>query len=147
MAEQDTARAVSAEENARIGATPATFANKLYIMPMEGGAKITFAETQRVAGREEVWPRVAVFLQRVDLAALQPCTGCSTPRSTPPLPCSTAPDRRRAVRTHGGCPDTDNALLGGHSLYVWSARPIPRYGGTASRWNETIPPVALAKGA
>lgn len=70
MSEQQTPQAVSSEENARIGATPATFANKLYITPMAGGAKITFAETQRVAGTDEVWPRVAVFLQRADLAAL-----------------------------------------------------------------------------
>ena len=70
MAEQDTPRAVTPEEDARIGATPATLANKLYITPMAGGAKITFAETQRVAGRDEVWPRVAVFLKPTDLAAL-----------------------------------------------------------------------------
>ncbi len=37
---------------------------------MAGGAKITFAETQRVAGGDQVWPRVAVFLQHADLAAL-----------------------------------------------------------------------------
>ena len=70
MSEQDTPQAVSPEEDARIGATPAIFANKLYITMMAGGAKITFAEAQRVAGGDEVWPRVAVFLQRADLAAL-----------------------------------------------------------------------------
>ena len=70
MVEQEMPQAVSPEEDARIGATPATFANKLYITPMAGGAKITFAETQRVAGGDEVWPRVAVFLQHADLAAL-----------------------------------------------------------------------------
>lgn len=70
MVEQEMPQAVSPEEDARIGATPATFANKLYITPMAGGAKITFAETQRVAGADEVWPRVAVFLQHADLAAL-----------------------------------------------------------------------------
>lgn len=46
-------QAVSPEEDARIGATPATFANKLHITPMAGGAKIAFAETQRVAGRDQ----------------------------------------------------------------------------------------------
>ena len=70
MVEQEMPQAVSPEEDARVGATPATFANKLYITPMAGGAKITFAETQRVAGKDEVWPRVAVFLQHADLAAL-----------------------------------------------------------------------------
>lgn len=70
MSEQDTPQAVSPEEDARIGATPATFANKLYLTMMAGGAKITFAEAQRVAGKDEVWPRAAVFLQRADLAAL-----------------------------------------------------------------------------
>jgi hypothetical protein len=70
VAEQDMPQAVSPEEDARIGATPATFANKLYITRMAGGAKITFAETQRLAGKDEVWPRVAVFLQHADLAAL-----------------------------------------------------------------------------
>ena len=70
MVEQEMPQAVSPEEDARIGATPATFANKLYITPMAGGAKITFAETQRVAGGDDVWPRVAVFLQHADLSAL-----------------------------------------------------------------------------
>ena len=70
MSEQDTPQAVSPEEDARIGATGATFANKLYLTMMAGGAKITFTEAQRVAGGDEVWPRVAVFLQRSDLAAL-----------------------------------------------------------------------------
>ena len=70
MIEQEMPQAVSPEEDARIGATPATFANKLYLTPMAGGAKITFAETQRVAGGDQVWPRVAVFLQHADLVAM-----------------------------------------------------------------------------
>ena len=37
MAEQGTPRAVTPEEDARTGATPATFANKLYITPIAGG--------------------------------------------------------------------------------------------------------------
>ena len=77
MAELEMPQAVSPEEDARIGATPATFANKLYITPMADGAKITFAETQCVAGGNEVWPRVAVSC---NTPILPPCTGCSMPR-------------------------------------------------------------------
>ena len=44
MVEQDMPQAVSPGENARTSARSATFASKLYITPMAGGAKITFAE-------------------------------------------------------------------------------------------------------
>ena len=36
-----------------------------------GGAKITFAEARRASGEELASPRVAVFLQHADLAALR----------------------------------------------------------------------------
>ena len=71
MNERDAPQSASAEEEARIGETPAVFANKVYVSPVPGGAKITFAETQRVAGEGRASPRVAVFLQNADLAALR----------------------------------------------------------------------------
>ena len=36
-----------------------------------GGAKITFAEARRTSGEDRASPRVAVFLQTADLAALR----------------------------------------------------------------------------
>ncbi|MCY3760732.1 MAG: hypothetical protein OXH50_05735 [Gemmatimonadetes bacterium] len=71
MNERDAPQSASAEEEARIGETPAVFANKVYVSPMPGGAKITFAESQRVSGTDRASPRVAVFLQHADLAALR----------------------------------------------------------------------------
>ena len=71
MNERDAPLSASAEEEARIGETPAVFANKVYVSPMPGGAKITFAESQRVSGADRASPRVAVFLQHADLAALR----------------------------------------------------------------------------
>ena len=59
------------DKETRIGETPAVFANKVYVSPMKGGAKITFAETQRMSGGDRASPRVAVFLQHADLAALR----------------------------------------------------------------------------
>ena len=71
MEQQDAPQAVSPEEDARIAETPAAFANKVYLTPLQGGAKITFAETRRVGGEDRASPRVAVFLQHADLAALR----------------------------------------------------------------------------
>ena len=70
MEQQDTRQTVSPEEDARIAATPATFVNKVYLTPLASGPKITFAETHRLGGKEEVSPRLAVFLQHADLHAL-----------------------------------------------------------------------------
>lgn len=69
MEQQDAPQAVSPEEDARIAETPATFAKKIYLTPLAGGARITFAETRRVGGEDSVSPRVAVFLHHADLAA------------------------------------------------------------------------------
>ena len=71
MNERDAPQSASAEEETRIGETPAVFANKVYVSPMAGGAKITFAEARRTSGEDRASPRVAVFLQNADLAALR----------------------------------------------------------------------------
>ena len=71
MNELDTPQSASAEEEARIAETPAVFANKVYVSPMPGGAKITFAEARRVSGEDRASPRAAVFLQHADLAVLR----------------------------------------------------------------------------
>ena len=71
MAAHDTPRSASPEEEAGIGEMPAIFANKVYISPLPGGARITFAEAHRASGQERASPRVAVFLQSADLAALR----------------------------------------------------------------------------
>ena len=71
MDRQDAPQSASAEEEARIGETEAVFANKVFVSPFPGGAKITFAEAHRAAGEEAASPRVAVFLQHADLAALR----------------------------------------------------------------------------
>ena len=67
----DAPQSASPEEEVRIAETPAVFANKVYVSPMPGGAKITFAEALRGAGEDRTSPRVAVFLQHADLAALR----------------------------------------------------------------------------
>lgn len=71
MNEPDAPQSASPEEEARIAETPAVFANKVYVSPMPGGAKITFAEARRVSGEDRASPRAAVFLQHADLAVLR----------------------------------------------------------------------------
>lgn len=71
MNDPDTPQSASPEEEARIAETPAVFANKVYVSPMPGGAKITFAEARRVSGEDRASPRAAVFLQHADLAVLR----------------------------------------------------------------------------
>ena len=71
MTETDAPRPASPEEEARIAETPAVFVNKVYVSPMPGGAKITFAEARRVAGKDRASPRAAVFQQHADLAVLR----------------------------------------------------------------------------
>ena len=71
MNEPDAPQSASPEEEARIAETPAVFANKVYMSPMAGGAKITFGEARRVSGEDRASPRVAVFLQHADLAVLR----------------------------------------------------------------------------
>ena len=72
MDEPDAPQSASAEEEARIGEMPAVFANKVYVTRMPGGgAKITFAEARQAQGGNRASPRVAVFLQHADLAALR----------------------------------------------------------------------------
>ncbi|MCY3673038.1 MAG: hypothetical protein OXH14_18415 [Alphaproteobacteria bacterium] len=70
MDRRDAPQSASAEEEARLGETPAIFSNKVYVTPMPGGARITFAET-RPSGEDAASPRVAVFLQHADLAVLR----------------------------------------------------------------------------
>ena len=70
MEQPEAPQAVSPKEDARIAETPATFANKVYLTSFAGGAKITFAENHRIGGKEEVSPRVVLFLQHADLHAL-----------------------------------------------------------------------------
>ncbi len=85
MNEPDAPRSASAEEEARIAETPAVFANKVYVSPQPGGAKITFAEARRASGEDLASPRVAVFLQHADLAALrQLLDWTATAADTPP---------------------------------------------------------------
>ena len=71
MNEPDAPRSASAAEEARIAETPAVFANKVFVSPQPGGAKITLAEARRTSGEDLASPRVAVFLQHSDLAALR----------------------------------------------------------------------------
>lgn len=71
MDRRDAPQSASSEEEARIAETPAIFANKVYVSPMPGGAKITFAETRRTSGEDTASPRVAVFLQQGDLTVLR----------------------------------------------------------------------------
>ncbi len=71
MNDPDVPQSASPEEEARIAETPALFANKVYISPMPGGAKITFAEARRVSDEDRASPRAAVFLQHADLAVLR----------------------------------------------------------------------------
>ena len=51
--------------------TPAAFTNKAFVSPVAGGAKVTLAEARRTLDEDRASPRVAVFLQRADLAALR----------------------------------------------------------------------------
>ena len=83
MNEPDAPQSVSAEEEARIAETPAVFANKVFVSPQPGGAKITFAEARRATGENLASPRVAVFLQHADLSP--PCAACSTGPRAPPI--------------------------------------------------------------
>ncbi len=71
MDERDAPQPASSEEEDRIAETPAVFVNKVFVSPMADGAKITFAETRRASGEDPASPRVAVFLQHADLAALR----------------------------------------------------------------------------
>ena len=50
MDERDEPQSASSKEEARIAETPAVFANKIFVSPLPGGAKITFAEARRVPG-------------------------------------------------------------------------------------------------
>ena len=84
MNEPDAPQSVSAEEEARIAETPAVFANKVFVSPMPGGAKITFAEARRTSGEDLASPRVAVFLQHADVAALRRLLDWSATADTPP---------------------------------------------------------------
>ena len=68
MNDPDAPQSASPEEEARIAETPAVFANKVYVSPMPGGTKITFAEARQVSGEDRASPRAAVFLQHADLA-------------------------------------------------------------------------------
>ncbi len=67
----DAPESASPEEEARIAETPAVFANKIYMTPLPGGARITFAEARPISGEDRAVPRVAVFLQHADLAVLR----------------------------------------------------------------------------
>lgn len=71
MNEPDVPQFASAAEEAQIAETPAAYANKVYVSPMPGGAKITFAEARRVSGEDRASPRTAVCLQHADLDALR----------------------------------------------------------------------------
>lgn len=71
MGHQDKPQAVPPEEDARTVETPATFANKVYLTPLPGGAKFAFAETRRVADGERVSTRPAVFLHRLPVGRLR----------------------------------------------------------------------------
>ncbi len=71
MTGQDAPQSASPDEETRIVEMPAVFANKVFVSPLSGGAKITFAEARRVSGEDRASPRVAVFLQHADLAALR----------------------------------------------------------------------------
>ena len=51
---------------------------------MPGSAKITFAEARRASGEDQASPRVAVFLQPDDLAALRRLLDWATEAPEPP---------------------------------------------------------------
>ena len=57
MNEPDAPQSASLEEEGRIAETPAVFANKVYVSPMPGGVKITFAEARQVSGEDRASPR------------------------------------------------------------------------------------------
>ena len=67
----DSPQSASPDEEARIAGMLAVFANKIYVTPLPGGARITFAEARPLSGEDGAVPRVAVFLQHADLAALR----------------------------------------------------------------------------
>ena len=71
MDKRDAPQSASAAEEALIGEIPAVFVNKVFVSPMPGGAKITFAEARRAAGEDGAAARVAVYLHHGDLAALR----------------------------------------------------------------------------
>ncbi len=71
MDDHDPPQPASPDEETRIAETPAVFANKIYVSPLPGGAKITFAEARRVSGKDRASQRTAVFLQHADLAVLR----------------------------------------------------------------------------
>ena len=78
MNERDAPQAASAEEETRIGETPAVFANKVYVSPVAGGAKITFAETQRVSGADRASPSAWRYSCNTPISPS--CDACSTGR-------------------------------------------------------------------
>ena len=84
MNEPEAPRSASAEEEARIAETPALFANKVFVSPQPGGAKITIAEARRMSGEELASPRVAVFLQHADIAALRRLLDWTASADAPP---------------------------------------------------------------
>jgi len=71
MDKRNAPEQASPEDEARIGETPAVFANKIHVSPLPGGARITFSDTRRVSGEDRSVPRAAVFLQHADLTALR----------------------------------------------------------------------------
>ena len=84
MDRQDAPRSASAEEEAPIGETPALVVNNVFVSPMAGGAKITFAEARWGPG-ENAAARVAVFLQHADFAVLQRLLGWTADAAGRPL--------------------------------------------------------------
>ncbi len=84
MDEQNAPQSASSDEEAQIGETPAVFANKVFVSPLPGGAKITFAEARRESGVDRVSPRLAVFLQHADLTALRRLLDWAAIADSPP---------------------------------------------------------------
>lgn len=104
MNEPDAPQLASPEEEARITETSAVFANKVYVSPMPGGAKITFAERAGLGartGRRRAWrcscnTTISPF-----------CAACSTGRRVqmrnrrpPAVRCTEPQGRFRPPRAH-----------------------------------------------
>lgn len=82
MNERDAPQSASAEEEARIGETPAVFANKVYVSPMRAVRKSHLPKRNGYpagTGHRQGWR----YSCRTPISP--PCAACSTGRQAPPI--------------------------------------------------------------
>ena len=120
MNEPDARQSASAEEEARIAETRAVFANKVFVSPQPGGAKITFAVARRTSSEKLASARVAVFLQHADPAALR-----RPPDWTAGADTQSEPNGRRPHRDDRAIPPTRH--LFGIQQTIRAAPPRSRF--------------------